>query len=114
MSVDPRSYVDRMFFDWVDGRMVPKRANTVDCSAGVPDLPKDQILILENYKRDKQRGRKDKLEGETVLLIPTDKQPIMLPLREALRAAGHMHSYVTALLRNYTIPQEQEDEGEEE
>lgn len=112
---DPRTYADRMFFDFVDGRLVPKKAGILDCSTGVPELPKDQILILENYKKNKQRGRKDKLEGKTVAYIPTDKQPLFVPIDEVLKMSSHMNSYFTNLLTKYTLPQNEEvSEAEEQ
>lgn len=98
---DERTYVDKMFFDYLDGKMVPKRARTIDCYHGVPELPTDQILILERYKQGKQRGRKDKLEGKTVVVIPTGGKPLKIPLDEGLKMARHMHSYFTALDKVY-------------
>jgi len=99
--VDPRTYVDRIFFDSIDGNLVPKDAHTIDCSDGVPMLPSDKILVLENYKKNKQRGRKDPLEGSTVIQFPTDKQPLLIPLEEGLKMAIHLHSYMTSFLEKY-------------
>jgi len=110
---DPRTYVDKMFFDLIDGKMVPKRARTVDCYSGVPELPTDQIMILERYKQGKQRGRKDKLEGKTVVVIPTGGKPLKIPLNEGLKMSRHMHSYFTALARVYTPTEVEVEEVEQ-
>lgn len=98
------SYVDQIFFNLVDGKKQPKPFSTVDCSNGIPEsLPRDRVLILENYKKDKVRGRKDKLENnKTLAMFHTGKHPLIIPIDQGLKMADYMHSYFTSLFRTYT------------
>ena len=103
MSTDSRTYVDRIFFNYEGDRLVPKPATIIDYTNG-GDLPKDQILILENYKAAKGRGRKDHLEGKTVMVFSTEKTQLFIPLDEGLKLASYIHSYLTSFFRIYNQP----------
>lgn len=90
---DARSYVERMFFNVVDGQMVPKNIGYDDCSEGPPEtLPDDKICILSDYKKNIKRGRKDPLKGQNVLAIPSDKGHVLIPFEEAIRYANLIYS----------------------
>jgi hypothetical protein len=95
---DPRTYVDRIFFDYLNGTLSIRKTKRIDCSDGVPtDLPTDKICLLINYKVNVKRGRKDRLRGKEVLCFPTEKGRLFLPLDEVEKAAHMLYSYVSSL-----------------
>lgn len=90
---DNRSYVERMFFNLVDGELVGKNIGRIDCADGPPEnLPEDKICLLLNYKTNIKRGRKDSLKGKNVLAIPSDKGHVLIPYEEAVQYANWVFS----------------------
>jgi len=91
-------YVDRLFFTQdADGNSIKKNFARIDWSAGDPDtIPDNRICLMENYKVDMTRGRKDPLKGRSVLVIDTPKGPVYLPFEEAEDFAKYLNSYVIA------------------
>ena len=95
---DKPSFVQRMFFNMINGELSLKNVLPIDCSNGEPKLlPKDRVLLLTNYKANIERGRKDKLQGKNVFAFPYDKGFFYMPVEEAEEALEAMFSYVTTV-----------------
>jgi hypothetical protein len=79
---DDRDYVDRMFKDFSSQKGIgPKKVIAYNCQGNVvPDLPKEQLAVLFNYKLVRTQGKRDPLSGNHVMAIPTPKGHHMVPL----------------------------------
>lgn len=80
--VDNRDYVEQMFKDFIPGRgTMNKKIHGHMCDGNeVPKIPKGAMAVLFNYRTKRTQGRRDPLAGNHVLVIPTEKEPIMIPL----------------------------------
>lgn len=76
----------------------PKKIVVVDCPKGNPEaFPSERIMLMKNYKSDIERGRKDALKGQDVIVLLTDKGPYMIPLDEAETFATYLWSVANAI-----------------
>jgi hypothetical protein len=59
-----------------------------------PVLNQGQIVVFTDYKADVNLGKEDSLKGKDVLMIPTRKKKIYIPLDEGEQIAEHIFSLV--------------------
>lgn len=85
VSEDTRDYVDRCFYDWSPERGITKKEiKKWECiDNATPEIPKDVLCVVLNYKMKRTQGKRDPLAGNHLLVIPADKEPIKIPLHRA-------------------------------
>lgn len=92
-GLDSLSYVDRAFFKSESGTKVLKTVITYDGSEGLPSsLPEDYIIVLLNYKSSFERGIKDPLKGQDVVVIHLGGKPHLYPLSELTSLGSKLYS----------------------
>ena len=97
-KIDSRTFSEKVFFTVGEEGLSPKRILIVDSPEGDPEaFPIDAIVLLKNYKKDIERGRKDPLKGRDVLTLVTRKGKLMIPLEEAEAFASYLYSISSSL-----------------
>jgi hypothetical protein len=97
---DTRNFSEKVFFNQEGSELQPKKVAIVDCPKGDPEtFPSDRIIIMRKYKVDIERGRKDPLKGEDVLVLMTDKGPYQIPLNQAMKFASYLYSVANSSLK---------------
>lgn len=97
---DKRNFTEKIFFNQNGSEQKPKKVVLVDCPKGDPEtFPNDRIMLMRNYKADIERGRKDPLKEEDVLVLMTDKGPYQIPLNQAKEFAAYLYSVANSTLK---------------
>jgi len=94
ISVEPfveetLDFTDSCFWDMIPGQgKVRKKIYVAECDGkNIPTVPPGYLCVLLNYKTRKTAGKKDPLAGSHVLIVPTPKEPRLIPLHQVKKYA---------------------------
>lgn len=93
------SFGDDMFFtEGEDGQLLVKNPIWIPHpESEEPPIEAGQIVLFTDYKSNVSVGREDSLKGKDVLVIPTRKRKIYIPLDEGEKIAECIFSMVRRL-----------------
>lgn len=104
------SFTDKMFYRVVDGQKTLKEIVRVDASEEQPKLYlQDTIYLLKDFKAKKNRGRKDVLRGQDVLVFQTEKGLYYFPVPQLEDFANYLYS-LSFVLKEKVVLQPPESE----